>query len=232
VKLSVSDSCEFENSWGAISTLIIPSAEDTEKIFNKHESAKSNTVTPPSGKKYVARFKIARHHFPLGFFRGENQLGNWVTPMTREEAISRNCYPDRNLGSDTVIQFNPDLGKGMGERWRRDNPKQMFIKAPTVPLKEVESVISDLMAVKSDDEEEEEAVAAAAADSPGDGNISSATSSARRINRMKNLEQLREEEERNRTPEQWKAIIAEHEAKAEALMKKMQQVVPRQWQMP
>jgi hypothetical protein len=53
VKLSVSDSCEFENSWGAISTLIIPSAEDTEKIFNKHESAKSNTVTPPSGKGIV-----------------------------------------------------------------------------------------------------------------------------------------------------------------------------------
>ena len=42
VKLTVSESCEFENSWKAISTLIKPSAEETEKIFDKHNSAKNN----------------------------------------------------------------------------------------------------------------------------------------------------------------------------------------------
>ena len=236
VKLTVSDSCEFENSWRAISTLIKPSAEETEKIFDKHNSAKNNTVTPPGGKtkKSVSRFKIARHHFALGFFQGENQLGNWVTPMTREQVIEKNCYPDRNLSNDTVIQFDPDLGKGMGERWRKDNPNQMFIKAPTVPSKEVASVISDLTAeaVESEEGEMDEVE-----DSAGKGNISSATSSAtsnatssiRRKKLMRKLEQTREEEqeeeERNRSPEQWKEILkrqkADHETKMEELLKQI-----------
>eukprot|EP00957_Ditylum_brightwellii_P148039 11272019-Ditylum_brightwellii.AAC.1 len=93
-----------------------------------------------------------------------------------------NCFPDTDLNSNSIIQFNSVLGSDMSEYWKERNPC-LLIKDPIVPRNTVLAIYNNLQP-----------------DMDG---------STIRLNSIDQAQQKRKAlEERNQSTQEWKRMLA------------------------
>ena len=73
-----------------------------------------------------------------------NEANNarWVIPVSPTEVEVGKLLPDE-YKTDGVFRYNPNLGDGRPDRWKRENPI-MYIKSPCTSRHEVKSIVDDL----------------------------------------------------------------------------------------
>ncbi|EJK76479.1 hypothetical protein THAOC_01755 [Thalassiosira oceanica] len=206
------------NFWKAVCSFAKPSHETKARLETKFEESKANAQQSGKNQSRVT-FKIARHHFPTSVLSMEGHL---TAPITAAQARQNNCYPDRNITTDTLLQFDTE---GKSADWIKKNPGRLLVKAPTNARLYVDSEYIRCQPAESPPESAETS-GTNAPSRGGNGPSRVRSSGHERIERQRvrmaeqesrlaeqeRREQQRvQETEQMRTPAQWKSVIAEKE---------------------
>ena len=155
IQLKYSNSCDFQNFLhGAANFLRIPRStlEEWQQQFDQHHNEKTAAATPTKPTTIVPRITISRFHFDIdlvGFIKArEIQRSAWVIPLTIEEAKTIPSYSNRgkSLCNDTLMRYNPTLGRGQSERSKKENPGTLIRIVPATTRASVEEVAATIQA--------------------------------------------------------------------------------------
>ena len=130
--------CNFQNFFQCCClNLHVPRVE-TDRLEAACQASQQRTSNDS-----VVRVSIAKHHFVPEMVRMvKAERMRWVTPLTPAQVEKWQCLPG-GYTTDGMLRYDPDLGNGRPERWRKNNPV-MHVKAPNAAEKAVKSVVESL----------------------------------------------------------------------------------------
>jgi len=168
----------------------IPKAtrDDFERRFNLWKNNPKEHKQP--------QFQVARLHFPLQLVLGKTgvqKYGNaYSTPLTKEQADTLQCYPDRDLIRDGVMIYDPTLGDGQSQNMQKKHKgKKQFRVAPCASLRQVTELAATLQSNAPTPRTNMITIREATFDAAVDRQL---------------LDEFEESE--NRTPEEWRRILS------------------------
>ena len=138
-------------------------------------------------KKKQVQFKVARHHFDACFFELK---GMRIEPIPLATARSISCHPDRNLATDQAIQYNK---AGHTNRWKDKHQGTFIVRAPSVSQNRVQATYNSMKQLDNGDRRSHAIIRI-------------------RENQEQQAIIRQQQEESQRTPDEWKAIIAAKDA--------------------
>jgi hypothetical protein len=168
----------------------IPKAiqDDFEKQYHSWKNNPKENKQP--------QFQVAKLHFPLQLVMGKTGLQNYgglySTPLTKEQADTLQCYPDRDLTRDGVMIYDHNLGDGQSKNMQKKHKgnKQMRV-APCASLRQVTDFAATLQNGASISRTDISTIRKATFQAAVDRQL---------------LDEFEESE--NRTPEEWRRILS------------------------
>ena len=136
IRTRFANTCNFQNLWHNACINLRISSEEKQHIESAYEN-----IANKSGNG--VRICIARHHFTQEMIEfNEANNARWVIPLSPTQVEEGKLLPDE-YKTDGVFRYNPNLGDGRPDRWKRENPV-MYIKSPCTSRHEVKSIVDDI----------------------------------------------------------------------------------------